>query len=282
MLVEYHSNSGDFGYFYEANARMYNFYDFEGYPSLFCDGVDLWPISTWRPYINNRINKPSVITLTFDGYYNPGLDTGWVSASFRNDSSAAITARVYFVITEDSLYHLDLNGHAWHNRLARDMLPNQTGETVTVNPAETVTLARSFTINALWNENRCYVVSWIQADAPSRDVFQAGEIVLTSLPGVEENSNLTIRNPHVSLINNPCLANNVRFSLDLPANTSYQIQIYDILGRSVKTITGNAANGTEEVLCNLNHGHHNRVSTGVYFYRFTSPVIRTIGKIVVR
>ena len=261
---------------------MYNFYVFYGYPSLFCDGVDLWPISTWRPYLNTRMALPSPVTITTDGYYNPGLDTGWVSASFRNDSSAAITARVYFVITEDSLYHLDPNGHAWHNHVARDMLTTQIGEQVAINPGETVTKIRALDMDPSWVKSRLYIVTWIQKDAPSRDVLQAEEIKLLSLLGVEENTNLEIHKPGVTLAMNPCSAENIKFFLDLPENTSYQIDIFDILGRKVKTMTGLSSNGKEIVFCDLNQERQDKVSAGVYLYRFCSQAVNATGKIIVR
>jgi len=180
-LVEMHSVSGDFGYTAEAGSRVNSFYGSNSYPSLWIDGVVQWPMSTWRSTIISRMATPSPITQTISGHYNPGTNTGTVYASFRNDSTAAITARVYFVITEDSLYNLDPNGHAWHNRMARDYLPNQLGEVVTINPGNTVIKSRSFTISSQWNENRCYIVAWIQADAPSRNVYQAGEIAVMDL-----------------------------------------------------------------------------------------------------
>ncbi len=263
---------------------MYNFYIFYGYPSLFRDGFDVWSDSSpgdWRDSVEARMSRPSPVTITTDGYYNPGLDTGWFSASFRNDSSAAFTARVYFVITEDSLYHLDPNGHAWHNHLARDMLTTQIGEQVTINPSETVTITRELDMDPTWVKSHLYIVTWIQRDAPSRDVLQAEEVVLLSLPGVEENTNLEVHEPGVSLVSNPCAAENIKFALDLPENTLYQIDIYDILGRQVMAISGISAQGTD-VTCNLNQNRLERASSGVYLYRFASPVLNTTGKIIVR
>lgn len=278
-LVEMHSVSGDFGYIAEAAARI-NFYNFQGYPSLFMDGVDLWPISTWRPSIINRMSQPSPVTLTITGNYNPATNNGTVNASFRNDSSATITARVYFVITEDSLYHVDPNGHAWHNHLARDFLPNQTGETVTINPGETVVKSRSFTISGSWDEDMCYIVTWLQADAPSRNVFQAGETEVMNLIGVEETIDIKKVTSTVALISNPCASDNIRFALNLPEHTRYKIEIFDILGRRIKTMTETAQDNQEEVSCNLDEAGGD-INAGVYLYRFTSDILITSGKIII-
>ena len=279
-LVEYHSAAGDFGYFLEGRNRIYNFYNFMGYPSLFGDGVDLWPISTWRPFINNRVNQPAPFTLTMNGNYSPSANSGSITASYQNDSAAAITGRVYFVITEDSLYHLDPNGHAWHNHMARDMLPDETGELVTINPGQTLDISRDFTIDAAWNEEKCYIVTWIQAAAPSRNVFQAGEIEVMDLVGIEEYNNNNIQQWSVRLVNNPSSADNIRFALTIPQGTSYGIEIFDVVGRRVSEVRGKTLNDKEIVSCNMNVD--NRTSAGVYFYRFASAVHNASGKIIVR
>jgi hypothetical protein len=253
-----------------------------GYPSLFADGVDLWPISTWRPYINNRVTQPSPFTLLITGDYEATNNTGTINASYQNDSTAAITARVYFVITEDSLYHVDPNGHAWHNHLARDFLPDHTGELVTVNPGQVVDMSRVFAIDPSWDETRCHIVTWIQADPPSRNVFQAGEVDIMDLVGIEENNDIEIVSSYVSLVSNPTSADNVRFLLGIPQGTQYRLEFFDVAGRNIKTVSGIASSDNEIIQYDLNQGGTGRISTGVYLYRFTSPTLNANGKIIVR
>ncbi len=282
VLVEYHSATGDFGYLQEAHNRVYNFYVFYGYPSLFGDGVDLWPISTWRPYIDSRVNVTSPFALTLSGDYDPVNNTGTVTASYQNESTSAITARVYFVITEDSLYHVDPNGHAWHNNLCRDFLPNEIGEQVTVNPGQTVAIERAFTIDPAWIEDRCKIVTWIQSDAPSREGHQAGKIALLDLVGIDEVVVNEAREPAVALVNNPCSAENIRFLIRLPSGTLFGIDVFDILGRKVHTQTGTTRTDADVVRIDLGRAEGRNAGAGVYFYRFTSPKTSATGKIVVK
>ena len=280
-LVEYHSAPGDFGFLQEAFNRVYNFYIFQGYPSLFADGVDLWPMDTWRPFINNRVNVPSPFALTLSGGYDPASNSGTVTASYQNESTSAITARVYFVITEDSLYHLDPNGHAWHNNLARDFLPDQTGELVTVDAGQTAEVTRNFTIDPSWIEDRCKIVTWIQSDAPSREGHQAGTIKLMDLVGVAEVVNEGTGRA-VSLVNNPCSSENIRFLIHLPSGTRFGIDIFDILGRKVYEYSGTTRADADIVRIDLNETEGRNAGAGVFFYRFTSPAASTAGKIVVK
>jgi hypothetical protein len=48
---------------------------------------------------------------------------------------------------------------------------------------DSVTVNRSFTIQASWNVNRCKIVVWIQ-NSTTREVYQAGFIKITDLTGI--------------------------------------------------------------------------------------------------
>lgn len=228
------------------------------------------------------MNVPSPFALALSGNYDPVNNNGTVTASYQNESTSAITARVYFVITEDSLYHLDPNGHAWHNNLARDFLPDQMGEVFTVDAGQTIDVTRNFTIDPSWIEERCRIVTWIQADAPSREGYQAGKIDLMDLVGIEEIVVHETVRPVVSLVNNPCSSDNIRLLLHLPAGTLFGIEVFDILGRSVHKHEGTASSDTETIAVDLNARYGRGVSAGVYLYRFTSPSATATGKIIVK
>jgi len=205
-----------------------------------------------------------------------------VTASYQNESANAITARVYFVITEDSLYHPDPNGHAWHNKLARDFLPNEIGEPVTINPGQIVDVTRLFTIDPAWDENRCNIVTWIQADAPSREGYQSGKKKIMDLIGIEEIIVHKTAKPAVTLVTNPCSSENIRFLIDLPQGASYGIDIFDILGRNVQTYAGTMSSDRDIIQLNLNENDKHRINAGVYLYRFTSQTVNATGKIIVK
>lgn len=280
-----HTNgTGQFGYLAEAYNRERTFYDFVGWPSLFLDGIDWWTGSSpgdWRSAIVARMARPAPVTITLTGSYDSGTNNGSVTAAFRNDSTASITARVYFVITEDSLYHLDPNGHAWHNHLARDYLPTEIGESVTIAAGATVSKTRTFSINTNWDENKCHIVTWIQRDAPSRDVHQAAEVDVTNLIGIAEYAGPGALRCTVDPVTNPCDARSVRLQLSVPQNTEYRLDFYDIVGRPVASQSGLARSG-DEVITNDLTGGTGHLAAGVYLYRFTSDMFATTGKVVVK
>jgi hypothetical protein len=284
--VEFHPVSGDFGYDSTFYNRAY-YYAFAGYPSLFRDGKDIWSNSSpgdWRDSVNARRSKPSPVTVTISGSYNTVTDSGTITASFRNDSTATISnAMVYFVITEDSLYHVDPNGHAWHNHLARRFLPNTSrGDTMTLTAGQTKTRTRGFKIQSGWNENRCAIAIWCQSNAGVHDVYESGSVKVTSLvPIEEEEAYPKPAKPLVTLNGNLCI-NSARFNLNLPNNTAYTIAIYDLDGRSVASLTGTAVDDHAYATWNLRDHKGTRVAGGVYLFRLISASGQTTGKIVVR
>ena len=129
------------------------------------------------------MNQPAPVTMTMWGLYMPNRGDGTIYAQFRNDSAASITARVYFVIVEDSCYFAAPNGDLWHNDVARDYLPTEIGETVTIAAGDSAVFSRTFTVPVTWDQDRCRIYAWIQEDTGDKEVFQAGIVELPDLVG---------------------------------------------------------------------------------------------------
>lgn len=285
-VIEMHaSSSNDPYYLLEARNRWMNFYPGPPfyYPTLYVDGTDAgWPYTLWRPFVENRMNQPSPMTVTMWGDYDQGTLDGTIYAQFRNDSPQpqAITGRVYFVITEDSLYFTGSNGDAWHNHVARDYLPDEVGEEITIAASDSTTLSRAFTIDATWVEDMCEIVTWIQNEG-TRETYQGGKVNLLDLTSIEEDVSSELASRAVKPVPNPCV-DGTQFTVSLPAGSVYEIDLYDISGRQVRSLRGAASQNTESIRWNLVDDTGIKVSRGVYFYRFVSDQIRTTGKIVVR
>lgn len=231
------------------------------------------------------MNKTSRFTLTTWGNYSDLRGSGIIYAKFRNDSTATITGKIRFVLTEDSLYYAAPNLDNWHNHVARDYLPDTGGTQITLAPGDSITVSRSFTVQASWNANKCEIVTWLQSNVyladSTRDVWQGGITKVSDLlVDVEENASNTVK-PKVALVPNPCV-DGTRFMFNLPTGTSYSITLYDISGRQVKTLKGTANGNNESMNWDLRDRDGVLVNSGVYFYRFTSSAVNLTGKIVVK
>ncbi len=278
----------------EALQRMYYYpppYYYNGSwyyatPWLWYDGnPHCGSYTTWESKIVARMNQPAPVTITMWGTYTPLRGTGTIYAKFRNDSTAAITGRVVWVITEDSLYYAAPNGDLWHNHVARDYLPNQNGQTTTIAAGDSVTLSQNFTIQSGWNANRCQIVTWIQNDVMTADsiknIWQGCYINVSDLTYLAEDNSKKVETENVLLAPNPCIKN-ANFSFRLNVGSPYTISIFDISGRKIRTIKGIASGEQERVQWDLRNELGRKVNCGVYFYRFESNTTNTAGKIIIR
>jgi len=276
---------------HEARARMY-FYAppyYGGYatPWLWYDGNHhgSYTYATWRSKIVSRMNQPSPVTLSMWGYYSFARGSGTIYAKFRNDSTATLRGRVIWVITEDSLYFVGPNGDAWHNHVARDYLPTQNGQSVIIAPGDSVTLNQPFTIQSGWNASRCKVLTWIQDTVMKPDstkqIWQGGIKKISELIGVEEEIGGKIPRLVINPIPNPCI-DGTKFNFNLSKGIEYRIEIFDVTGRKIKTLSGTASGSHESINWNRRDDKGALVGSGVYLYRFESKEIKATGKIAVK
>ena len=289
-MVEMHINNTQPLYCEEANQRKFYYYPPLGgnYPNgwLWYDGNhhgkdEFW---TYESLIVNRMNQPSPVTITMWGYFTPTTGNGTIFTQFRNDSMAAIDGRVLFVLTEDSIYYPAANFDSIHNHVARDYLPDHNGVTVSIPAGDSVTVSQPFSVQAAWDDEQCRIVTWIQKDIPQADstkeIWQGGIKPLSELGVCEQRSDITPI-PAILPIPNPCLAY-TSFSFNLPAGVEYQINIFDVMGRSIRIMKGKASTSTESIKWNCRDDAGSSVRSGVYLYHFESRIINTIGKIIVR
>jgi len=290
-----HVVSNSYGmYSPEALQRMY-FYPAPVYsggnwgyytPYLWFDGKKGGTgYTAWQAYLANRLNQPAPVTITMWGDWSRTQSTGTIYAQFRNDSTETLNGNVYFVVTEDSIYRVVPNGDQWHNHVARDYLPNPSGESVSIPAGDSITLSREFTLDAAWDASMIEFVTWIQnpimqPQDSTKEVWQGATLDVDEI-GIEEYVNHRVVPSQVSVTPNPCV-DGTRFSFTIPAGEDYSITFYDVSGRRIQTLGGTATGKEEAIEWNLRNQRGIRVNAGVYLYRFESTHICTSGKIVVR
>ena len=254
-------------------------------PYLWYDGhKGTTSYTTWWTKVVNRMALPAPVTVTMWGDWDPGTSTGTVYAQFRNDSTATLNGAVNFVVTEDSIYRTTPY-EQWHNHVARDYLPTHVGESVSIPAGDSVTLSRSFTLNTAWNADRIQFVSWIQNPVlnptdSTKEIWQGAMLDIAQL-GIAEYTGTGVAATNITAAPNPCV-NSTRFAFTLESGERYQISIFDVSGRRVRTLDGRANGSAETVEWDLRNETGNRVSSGVYLYRFESTSDRSTGKVVVR
>lgn len=292
-MIENHIYSSSPLYSPESYQRWYSYpppYYYGGSwyyatPWLWYDGDPhgSYNYTEWQSKIVTEMNKPAPFTCTMWGTFTP--PNGVVYAKFRNDSTATLTGRIRFVLTEDSLYYSASNGDLWHNHVARDYLPDTSGTAVTLAPGDSITVSRNFTVQSGWNANKCEIVAWIQSTVllsdSTRDIWQGGLIKVTQLTYVAEENTENALVERIGPIPNPCV-NKTTFNFRLNSGAIYQINIFDVAGRKIRTFKGLATGNEQTIEWDLKDAQGTRMGSGVYFYQFESKETNANGKIVIR
>jgi hypothetical protein len=292
--IEMHIRSGYPLYLPEAVSRM-NYYPPPYYsggwvyvtPWMWYDGNKhgSYDYNNWQSRITTEMNVPSPVTTTISGSYNPATRKLAVYATFRNDTTVALSnAHAMCVITEDSLYYAGPNGDVWHNHVARKYLPNYNGKYIAIPVGDSTTVLDTFTLNAAWNASKCQVVVWLQNDNMKPDttkpVYQGALKNVTNFQ-VEEIVTGPVASPEIVTIPNPCV-NGTTFLVSRLAGSIYRISIFDVSGRLVTTLKGMAAKNAESIKWDCRDVSGAKVNPGVYLFRLESGDYSKEGKIIIQ
>jgi hypothetical protein len=180
-VIRYHSNYPSASDpFYLANttenAARISFYGITGYPSGREDGLDIAPWPYWEGVVSQRTAVSSPLTITLNGTYNPGNRTGTVSAHIVNTSTGTVSGTLQFVVTESGINYSAPNGERIFNNTMRKMLPNASGQSISIPVSGTLDTSRAFTLGSGWVSDSCCIVVFVQTG--SREIAQAAKLYI--------------------------------------------------------------------------------------------------------
>lgn len=190
-MIAYHAS----GYpFYCADGgQRWSYYGVSGTPTVRIDGSSQevggvsWPgtmYPIYRRWATNRASVASPLVIRMDCVYDSSANTGTVTATITNTSTGTVSGNVQFAVTENKIPY-NWSGLTTVEHVCRDMLPDGTGEAVTIAAGDSVVKTRDFTIQAGWNENNIYIVSFVQGS--TREIYQAAQIGIMTQPDMDYN-----------------------------------------------------------------------------------------------
>ncbi|MGQ9708452.1 MAG: Omp28-related outer membrane protein [bacterium] len=189
VVIAYHSSSSDPFYTPTAASRM-SYYGVSGYPTMRMDGGysvvggmhygTMYPV--YRSYFESRKTQPSPFEIRLAVTYDSATRNGTLTIVVRNTSSASISAQLHTVLIEGHIYY-PWQGMDSLQDVERTMLPDASGEAITVPAGDSITRTRNFTISTSWLAENCELVVFVQ-DNSTRWIHQGAMTAVIPRPAL--------------------------------------------------------------------------------------------------
>ena len=239
-----------------------------------CDGtikhIGGQSYSTYRSDFNTRKTTTSPLQIGLTGSYNTGTRQGNVNAHITNTSGSSVNGTLQCILTETDKFS---GGDSFFN-IARDMIPNQNGEVVTIPAGGAIDKAKSFTVNSSWNANKCDIVVFVQTT--DKVIQQAAKVRITTIPA-EENETKT-GDEKLKISPNPFNYRTI-INYSLSSTNTYKLTIYDLAGRTIRTWNLNNLN-SHEIAWDGSNEIGQKVNTGIYLCVLSSGEHKVTKKLV--
>jgi len=185
--IAYHASTSDPYYTAEAAARM-SYYGITGYPTVVLDGsyklVGGLHTGTmylsYLDYFRTRMGVSSPLTIALSTAYDTTARTGTLTIKMHNTSGSSVSGQLHTVLTESHIYYPWQGMDSLHY-VERAMLPNSSGEAVTIPAGDSLTKTRDFTVNASWVARHCDFVVFVQNNS-SKEMYQGARIAVINVP----------------------------------------------------------------------------------------------------
>lgn len=189
-VIAYHSSSSDPFYTSTAATRM-SYYGVSGYPTMRLDGGysvvgglhtgTMYP--TYRGYFDIRKAEPSQLTIDLDVAYDSVARTGLLTIVVRNTGGSPVTAQLQTALIESHIYY-PWQGMDSLQDVERTMLPNASGEAITVPAGDTVIRTRNFSISSGWVAKNCEFVVFCQNNS-TKNIHQGAMAAVMPKPALK-------------------------------------------------------------------------------------------------
>ncbi|MEO0099138.1 MAG: Omp28-related outer membrane protein [candidate division WOR-3 bacterium] len=210
VVIAYHSSSSDPFYNQYSAARM-SYYGVSGYPTVCLDGNyrivgglhtgTMYP--SYRVYFDSRRNYESPARISLALNYDSTTRNGNLTIKIKNELSSSLSVQLQVALTESHIYYPWQGMDSLHSVL-RMMLPDASGEPVTIPGMDSITRTRNFTLPGGIVARNCEIIVFLQ-DNSTREILAASRVALigkgkieflsfipSSIPELGDTVNLTI------------------------------------------------------------------------------------------
>jgi hypothetical protein len=279
-FIEYHNLAGwDTFTTTETTNREDTYYGGSGHPTVYSDGLikriggGTGNYAQYRADFNTRKVISSPLSIRIYGDYNGGTRQGTANACITNTSGTQVAGKLQFVIVETRIPYV------WQTEdtlffVARDMLPNETGEVVTIPAGDSLTKSRNFTLNTSWVKENCEIIAFVQGS--TKEVYQCAKRTISSF-GIEEQSAAETLSTRLRASPNP-FTKSLELRVESNELKENKIEIYDITGKLVKNFPITQASNSIKWDGKDNTGR--TLKAGIYFAHLSTGNFSISRKIV--
>jgi len=212
----------------------------------------------YRAHFNTRKVMSSPLTIALTCSYDTIANTGTVNATITNTTTSDVSGTLQFAVTENAIPYDWGPNMTTVEHVCRQMLPNASGEAVTIPASGNIVKSRNFTINTAWNEKNIMIVVFVQSSA--KEVYQTAEIRSVPLD-VDENKPEN-RIPTLSISPNPFrTVTHISIGHGLKVDG---LKIFDISGRLVKNLSSALNLSPSAILWDGSALNGVKVASGIY------------------
>lgn len=188
VTISYHS--GDNYANTPASAR-FTFYSVGGTPNVTMDGDSAIVGGTaagnmyapYRAYFDTRKSVASPLDIGLECSYDSTTRQGRLEIKLKNTTAGAVSGQLQVALCENHIYYVWGNLDSLHH-VERNMLPDASGEAVTVPANDSITTTRAFTVDAAWVARNCELVVFVQNNS-SKEIYQGARIGVYQVPALE-------------------------------------------------------------------------------------------------
>lgn len=188
MTIAYHS--GDAFQNAAATAR-FAFYGVSGTPYVQLDGDHqvvggitngtMYP--TYRAYFDQHKTVPSPLEIDLTCTYDSTTRQGRLDVKVRNTTGTEVSGQLQVALCESHIYYVWYGLDSLHH-VERNMLPDATGEAVTVPANDSIARTRDFAVDAAWVARNCNLVVFVQKNS-TKAMYQGARIGVYQVPALE-------------------------------------------------------------------------------------------------
>jgi hypothetical protein len=221
----------------------------------------------WENIVDNESLNPSPLIMDIWGSYDGDARTGTISVRIIAEQDPALAQlRLRIALIEDDIRWHAPNGVPVHHQTFRDMIPNTTGQGITLEVGDTLEYSYNFTLNNSFAEENCKFVAFVQSNV-NKHILQGARVTIPDLNALAADDEV-IPNAFALRQNFPNPFNaETRIDFET-AGGLVNLEIYDLNGALVTALVQeNMAAGRHSIIWDGTNSHGKPVTSGVYFYR---------------